>query len=272
MESTRPIRALVRGLDALAVLNLRNGGATVSEVAQEIRLPRTTTYRILETLSHAGYVYRDAADDRYRLTARVQCLSDGFDDEAWMTQIARPRLHELGEEILWPVTLASLSGTSMMVRATTDHVSPLAIERCTAGFRLPLLTSACGRAHLAFCSARQRESLLEILERSPREEDQLARNRPELDRILEETRARGYASATRPRRVAEEIIMAVPILVEERVLGTMAVRFSSGAVPMRLAVERFLPKLRDTAQKIRQKFMEERRDSSYQRVDHAAAP
>ena len=43
MESTRPIRALIRGLDALTVLNLRNG-ATVSEVAQDIRLPRTTTY------------------------------------------------------------------------------------------------------------------------------------------------------------------------------------------------------------------------------------
>ena len=66
MESTRPIRALVRGLDALTMLNLRNG-ATVSEIAQQIRLPRTTTYRILETLTHAGYVYRDSADDRYRL-------------------------------------------------------------------------------------------------------------------------------------------------------------------------------------------------------------
>ena len=32
MESTRPIRALMRGLDALTFLNLRDG-ATVSEVA-----------------------------------------------------------------------------------------------------------------------------------------------------------------------------------------------------------------------------------------------
>ena len=64
MDSTRPIRALTRGLDALTVLNLRDG-ATVSEVAQEIRLPRTTVYRILETLCGAGFVYRDAKDERY---------------------------------------------------------------------------------------------------------------------------------------------------------------------------------------------------------------
>lgn len=43
MESTRPIRALTRGLDAVTVLNLRNG-ATVSEVAQKARLPRTTVF------------------------------------------------------------------------------------------------------------------------------------------------------------------------------------------------------------------------------------
>ena len=81
MESTRPIRALMRGLDALTVLNLRDG-ATVSEVAQEIRLPRTTVYRILETLCSAGFVFRDAADDRYRLTILVRGLSHGFIVEA----------------------------------------------------------------------------------------------------------------------------------------------------------------------------------------------
>ena len=89
MESTRPIRALIRGLVALAVLNRRDG-ATVSEVTSDIKLPRTTTYRILETLSQAGYVYRDPTDDRYRLTVMVRGLADGFDDEAWVTQIARP--------------------------------------------------------------------------------------------------------------------------------------------------------------------------------------
>ncbi len=95
MESTRPIRALVRGLDALTVLNSRDG-ATVSEVAQEIRLPRTTVYRILETLCNAGFVFRDASDDRYRLTILVRSLSHGFDDEEWVGQIAKPCLIELG--------------------------------------------------------------------------------------------------------------------------------------------------------------------------------
>lgn len=256
MESTRPIRALMRGLDALTVLNLRNG-ATVSEVAGDIRLPRTTTYRILETLCHAGYVFRDPSDDRYRLTIMVRGLSDGFDDEAWVTQIAKPYIYELCRDIVWPVAIATLSGTSMMVRETTDHRSPLAVERYTAGFRVPLMTTASGRSYLAHCPPQQRETLLDILSRSTREEDKLARNRTEMLRLINEVRTQGYGTATRARRVSDEISIAVPIQLEDRVLACITVRFSSTAVPMKLALERFLPRLRDTANKIRTRFLEQ---------------
>ena len=258
MDSTRPIRALIRGLEALAVLNRRNG-ATVSEVTNEIKLPRTTTYRILETLKEAGYVYRDAADDRYRLTLLVRGLADGFDDEAWITQIARPCINDLCKDIVWPVNLLSPSGTSMLIRETTDHDSPLAVERFSAGFRVPLLLSASGRVYLAFCRPEQRDTLLDILSRSTREEDKLARSRPELDRIFEATREQGYATAVRTRRVSQEMALSVPVLVEDRVLATIAVRFSPSAVPLGLAVERFYPKLHETAQTIRQRFSEAHR-------------
>jgi IclR family mhp operon transcriptional activator len=270
MESTRPIRALVRGLDALTTLNQRNG-ATVSEVAQQIKLPRTTTYRILETLTHAGYVYRDPADDRYRLTIMVHRLADGFDDEAWVTQIARPCIDALGKEVMWPVAFASLSGTQMLVRETTDHRSPLAIERFSPGLRLPLLTTAAGRAHLAFCPPEQRESLLEILRRSNNEVDKLAHNRSELDRTLEESRERGYASAVHARRVSDEISMAVPVVIRDQVLAAVVVRFAETAVPLKTAVERFIPRLREAAQRIKETFIEQQLDPPYRQPQPVSA-
>jgi IclR family mhp operon transcriptional activator len=162
------------------------------------------------------------------------------------------------------VALASLSGTSMMVRESTDHRSPLAVERYSAGFRVPLLTSSSGRAYLAFSSPTHRESLLDILARSTREEDALARDRPELMRILNDARMQGYASAVRARRVSDEISMAVPIIVDDRVLASVTIRFSGTAVPLKLAVERFLPKLRETARKICQTFAEQQRDPPHQ--------
>jgi DNA-binding IclR family transcriptional regulator len=74
----------------------------------------------------------------------------------------------------------------------------------------------------------------------------------------------GYASAVRARRVSDEISMAVPIMVDDRVLAAVTIRFSGTAVPLKSAVDRFLPKLRETAQKIRQTFAEQQRDPPHQ--------
>jgi IclR family transcriptional regulator, mhp operon transcriptional activator len=270
MESTRPIRALMRGLDALTVLNLRDG-ATVSEVAQEIRLPRTTVYRILETLCNAGFVFRDAADDRYRLTILVRGLSDGFDDEAWVTQIAKPFIHELCRETVWPISIATLSGTTMLVRESTDRSSPLAIERYSAGLRAPLLTTAAGRVYLAHSPAEQRDTLIDILARSDKEDDKVARLTVELKRILAEIKAAGYAATTRTRRLVEEISLSVPVLLHERVLAGLTVRFAASAVPLKSGIERFLPKLRHCAAKISTQFSEQQAEARTKGASETAA-
>lgn len=271
MESTRPIRALLRGLDALTMLNMR-GGATVSELAHEIRLPRTTVYRILETLCDAGFVVRHANDDRYQLTIMVRSLSGGFDDEAWVTQVARPFLGELGRDIAWPVSIATLLGTAMVVRDTTDHDSPLAVERYSAGSRAHLLTSATGRAYLAFCPAQQRETLLDVLAKSGQDADKLARPpRTDLRRVLAEAKALGYATTSRAQRLLEEISLSVPVMVDDRVLACLAVRFTSSALPFTTGIERLFPKLRQCAAKIGAEFARQNAEARRDSAPHTAA-
>jgi IclR family mhp operon transcriptional activator len=217
-------------------------------VAQEIRLPRTTAYRILETLSNAGFVLRDPADDRYRLTRRVKDLSRGFVDDPWVTEVATPCMVELCNEIVWPVSIATLSGLVMMLRKTTDHVTPLTLDRFSAGIRVPLLTSSAGRAYLAACPAAQCDTLLDQLSRSSKEEDKLARSpRPDVMRILADIRSQGYATVPRTRRMVEEISMSAPVMSGERAMAALTVRFSSSAVPLKTAIDRFLPKLQRCA-------------------------
>jgi IclR family mhp operon transcriptional activator len=261
MESTRPIRALTRGLDALTVLNSRDG-ATVSEVAQEIRLPRTTVYRILETLCNSGFVFRDAADDRYRLTVEVLRLRRGFDDESWVSQIAKPHIDALCRDIVWPVSIATLSGSAMMVRESTDHETPLAIERCSAGFRVPLISSAAGRVYLAHCPEDERDALIDILARSNKEDDKPARApRVELLRMLADIKREGYATSTRTRRLVDEVSLGVPVNSHDRLLASLTVRFITSAVPLKAALERFLPKLRQCSAVINTFYSEQQRDA-----------
>jgi IclR family mhp operon transcriptional activator len=252
-ESTRPIRALNRGLEVLTELN-RLERAAINTLANAVGLPRTTTYRILETLRLAGYVERDAHDDCYRPTIRVRALSDGFDDEAMVAHIAKPYLASLCASIVWPIAIATPAGGAMMIRETTDMQSPLALEQYGSGIRVPMLTSAAGRAYLAYCTPPQREALLELLARSSAPEDRLVRSRAEVEHILNETRTQGYGMAQRARRVSEETSLAIPVRSKDRVLATVSVRYAATAVPLRTAVDQFLPKMRDAVAKIEQEF------------------
>lgn len=250
MESTRPIRALTRGFDALTVLNSRNG-VTVSEVAAETRLPRTTAYRILETLCDSGFAVRDPADERYRLTAQVQGLSRGFHDEAWVRDIASPAILALCSDIVWPVSLATRAGNAMMIRETTDHATPLTLERYSAGCRLPMLESAAGQTFLAFCPGAERESILNVLAPSKATEHHAARpERAELERQLSEWRSQGWATVTLRGRSVEEASIGVPIALPAQSPAVLTARFPASTGPQTSDLERFLPKLHQCSAKI----------------------
>jgi IclR family mhp operon transcriptional activator len=242
---------LSRGLEVLAELN-RLERAPIHTLSSAVRLPRTTTFRILETLRLAGFVERDAHDDCYRPTVHVRALADGFDDEAMIAHIGKAYLPALAKDIVWPMDIATPAGNAMLVRERSR--SPLALEPSGTGDLQPMLTSAAGRAYLAFSTGVVREAILDSLMHAAAPDERLARDRPEIERILQETRAQGFGLSQRPRRISQEITLALPLRAAERVLGTLAVRFAATAVPLRSAIDQFLPKIREVAGKIEAEF------------------
>lgn len=246
-DSVRPIRALMRGLDSIQQLNIRNG-ATVTDIAKAVGLPRTTAYRVLETLCVSGYAVRDISDDRYRVTTKVRSLSEGYDDESWVQEIAKPLLNKLADDVIWPLAISTLNGMSMLVRETTDRDSPLALERYSAGLRVPVLGSSSGRAYLAFCSDEQRELLLEVLKKSDRMEDKLCRDRQMVERILAEVRQHGFSVYDNP--TMQEMSIAVPLYIKRRIIGGVVVRFIRSALTADQAIEKHVPYMKKTAEDI----------------------
>ncbi len=256
-NSTPPIRALLRGLDALTVLNLR-GAASAAEVASQIDVPRTTTYRILETLATAGFLERTQQDDRYYPTPLVHLLAEGADDEARLTRAARPLLFDLCRELDWRVAIATPSGSAMRVRETTEQPNATGTERYSAAFHIPMLTSASGLAYLAHCAPRQRRTLLEALARSRLAPSRGALEHDRLEREFEHIRARGYATYERQKSEVQEISLATPVLAAREAAATLTVRFERSTLPLDQALERFLPALRSTAERIGERLLSER--------------
>lgn len=88
--------------------------------------------------------------------------------------------------------------------------------------------------------------------RSASPEDQRARNRLEIERILDETGSQGFGMLQRPRRISDETSLAVPVIVivKDRVRAAVTVRYAATAVALKAAVDQFVPKMRDIAQRI----------------------
>ena len=58
----------------------------------------------------------------------------------------------------------------MLVRETTDQSSPLALQRYSAGYRVPVMVTAGGQVYLSYCTEKQRETILQILAASNKAE------------------------------------------------------------------------------------------------------
>lgn len=247
-NSVAPVRALLRGLDALSALNELNG-ATITEVARRTGQPRSTAYRTLRTLCYAGYAVRDPTDERYRPTIKVRSLAEGFQDEPWIRNIARPQMAALGTEVVWPVTFATVYGHHMLMRDTTDRDSPLALNRYAPGLRVPMLVSAAGRVHLAFCPPGQRQALIDVLAASDDPADRLARDTSKIEAVINEVQRNGYAYMV--RRKLKESTVAVPVLAAgDKLLGALGIRYITTAMTPEQAIERYVPPLNRTAKEI----------------------
>jgi IclR family mhp operon transcriptional activator len=242
-------RSLGRGLKMLAILNA-GGEHRVASLARALQLPRSTAFRLLCTLVSEGFVWRDPATDCYHPTAMVLGLSDGFDATARLVQVAKPLVSELGRQLIWPVTLATLSGTSVLLRQTTDASSPLALVRYSPGHRAPLLEEAPGLVLLAYSAAEHRQMVLDLLYS---EESALPRiSRAEIEARMVQIRALGFACLHRPG--PDRSSLAVPVRAGNDTLAALVVRFARSAVRQQIIMDRFLPALRGTALGIIERF------------------
>ena len=244
----RGVRSLERGLALLLAINRRKLPSVV-ELSRDTRLPRPTVYRLLETLSRAGFVTRSSPHDRYCLTSQVRALSDGFAEDDWIAEIAAPLMIQLTRQLVWPVALMTFDEGRMLVRETTHEASTLSVDHGMVGRSLPILRTAAGRCYLAFCPNRERRTILDMLSRSKAPEDRGARETERLTRLLDAIREKGYAIQDReinPKTTG----IAVPIRLSTKMLGAMSLIWISSALTIEGAEREFLPQLTATAGRI----------------------
>jgi IclR family mhp operon transcriptional activator len=245
-KTAETVRSLSRGLALLREMNA-NPHASVTSLARSIGVPRSTTYRLLDTLVAMGFVDPTASNDGYALTREVYSLSRGFLDEEWI-EGAWSEMIALTKRVIWPVDLLSQEGLSMVVRRSTHPHSTMSIDYGMVGRHWPMVESAAGRAYLAFCPATERDLILESygFDESAHK-NTLERNL--LERSLEQARELGFGVRVGGMMPKTGSISA-PILVNGGVLCCISIIWIARGLTPERAIAELGPLLRDTATRI----------------------
>jgi len=197
MPSSDTIRGLQRGLQVLHVLQ-STSISSLHDIHLSTKISKPSLLRILKTLEQAGLVSRRLADGRYRIGSGLSHMARKGDWYDRVAEAAAPVFDRLCRKVLWPSDLLVPAGDHMERRETSRSRSPFPLhatyEVTVVGQPVGWLLTAVGRAYLAFCPDKERERILQRLRKSNKPADRLAHEPKRLEKILAETRQRGYGT------------------------------------------------------------------------------
>ena len=254
----RPIHSVVRCLDVLRELNLRNG-ATVHELANFISMPRQTIYRMLETLLASGYVRRDAQTGGYWLVEKINELSDGYEDMSWVFDVGATVIYDLKPKIRWCLSLCTPDETDMIARVSTRLRNPGESSKTFAGERHSMAESVDGHVYLAFCSTAVRNRLLQRIyategfkQKKGSVEagfviNRIGRSQQAAHELLEGIRKQGYSLEDISLRTGA---ISVPVFRDGEIAGALHMAFWLSSMKHSDILSDFLPRLLEASHKI----------------------
>ncbi len=243
-----PVESVRRALEILRILN-RLRICTVGDIHAATRLPKPTIVRMLDTLIADGYVVRDNMCGGYRVTHRVEELHAGYKGIAEVIEASRPFSVDLTNAIKWPVGIGTLDGDAIAVQFWTGTISPWVHANTLLHNRPNLLTSAMGRAYMAFCGEEERAALFAMI-RAGSNGSFGSEREAQHNVLLASVRKQGFAiraPQTEPRR---NTTVAMPICHKGTVLASITVSFFISAVPRNKVEEQIIEPLRQAVNKI----------------------
>lgn len=182
-------------LAVLRYLASRSGPVRASTLARDLGLPRSSVYQLVAVMMDEGFLVHYPEDHTYALSGLVAEIGSASRASERLGRLARPLMEHLVSQTTVPVVahLAVLGGADVIYSARVQGFrAPTTVS--TIGVRLPAHLTATGRAMLARLPASQVRALYPSRERLTRRHDAGPVTLAQLDRILEETRSRGWAT------------------------------------------------------------------------------
>jgi IclR family transcriptional regulator, mhp operon transcriptional activator len=131
MASFPPVQSVVRALAVLDALN-RRPISTIEDLHGQTGIPKPSIVRLLQTLQSRGLVRHAPQHGAYLLTSSVRTLSAGYHSEPRLMEASSSLLDDFTRKVKWPLAIAMLDSSAMVIRHSTIPLSPLSLCCATA--------------------------------------------------------------------------------------------------------------------------------------------
>ena len=157
------VPGLHRGLRILEIIGEAGVPLTLSQIGKEMQLSRSSTFRLIYTLRHMGFLKATANERAFELGARVLNLGFVYLSQQDIIQVARPFLENLRDETANSTHLSVLEGRDVLYLET--HQSKTAfVSNITTGNRAPAYAAAQGWCLLANLNEAELTALFDKVE------------------------------------------------------------------------------------------------------------
>ncbi|MDR5906009.1 IclR family transcriptional regulator [Franzmannia qiaohouensis] len=241
------VTALARGLELLRAFGTGEEYLGNAELSSRTGIPRPTVSRLTYTLTQLGYLKHNTRLEKYRLGPGILALGYRFLANQGIRDIARPHMQQLADTTDCAIALGSADRHAMTYLEVCQGKGPL-VMRLEAGSRIPIATTAIGRAWLCGLPQQQRDSFVEELrQQSP---DQWSALSKSLDKSLDEYQRYGFC-LSEGEWERDVSAVAIPLVLED---GAEIMALNCGGASLRLnhdvLVDNLGPRLRDVADRI----------------------
>jgi DNA-binding IclR family transcriptional regulator len=197
------IKAMDKMFKILSIFTMERTTLSINEIANETGYPKSTIFRILNTLEKGEFIKRNLDTHRYSLGFQFFRLGSIVQSELDFRQVALPVMKKLSEQTKETVEINII-----------DHIYRVCIEKIDStldvrnfvriGERKPIYSGASGKVLLAFTKSEVRGRILNELQ------EEIPLDLPKLNEHLAEITTYGYA-ITRGERVSGSFAVSAPI-------------------------------------------------------------
>src|SRR5215471_10320899 len=195
---------VTKALRLLACIAGSREPIALADLSRSIGLPKPTTYRLLRSLEHVGFVQRDPLTRRHLIGSLFENVALNALRHSAGHGRRRLLLGELARKVGARINLVVLKSANVLFVEWVESVTPLRVDIDPAS-AMPVHCTASGKLLLAFGPTELRESVLRSAPFPARTKNSITSARA-LKRALLEIRQRGHSEDN------EELLLGVNCL------------------------------------------------------------